>query len=1060
MDEGGPAIASTSTATRTITLPAHSSSLNDAPRLKRASTSESLVFGGAHANPQGPRPASLSQQLMTTLTALNNAPDGLAQSQAARSLNGMLPLPPDVGQVAAQALPVALQALLSTRSNRDSHLELSLPATIVQLALSPLAPQTAVVESVHVLLQSFNVGGGAAAASLTWAGRLLAALPAHGSTPPLESLPSAHAAVMSTALSALNDGSSVVRRTGLIVLGLLATSRTVRSDDGEDFSVLARPDPSRTRFGTENSDLMTLLARYLTDPDARVRAAAVVSLSQAHGRGIPLPLGLYPKIVTSLGDIDVEVRAGATRLLWIYAQEQAKDIAPAVVERGGVQGLSGVGASVIDDAFSRLCHMVMDSSPTVRAAAVRLLGSLPGVHPMYLLQTLSKKTLQAPAANTGGGGGKARDPSKPFTAMDAANAAASVDRLAGARLTISRSTSLLAAASLSGGTRQEQGIASSGVMAPEGDIDVAASEADVSLMVTGAAGAFVHGLEDEFYEVRAAALDAISALGAHHSAFGAAAAEFVVDMFHDEIDSVRLNAVASLRALTASNGDEAGIGATILRRDQVGIILALLEDASPRVRGAVHELLAAAPAPSIDAARAVIHALLDNLSRYPEDFIAVHRAAGALGAHSAHAVAALSDELLRLDPMYAAIEPHVDTPGYTAVLTAIMHAAAAHPPLLAKLPGYVIKHYNLSYHRLATVLPVIRINDVAMIKDGSRPLVYMTVGNGDSGEPNDSGDEDSDDEEGSDGSIDGELRAGRDADKDDNGGDDKMDTSEVTPGTSSWLVDALNGVNGPEDSARPSEDDLLAQTLHSVGAALAQRSLASASSQLQRAQGVIGDNSFDADYFKALSLLLIALDSSAGARAAVEASRALMELRYQWSGLSVAAQARLSKLASEASAAGAGQGDPGALSQVCARVGPLVSLDPLDARGRQKIMRVEAKIRSPEAGSMARPHILSPGLPTTVHVSADIECLPRGQKLALQLRLPGQVGDGMIWPVRTSGELVWIRPSVARMSKNISLVLPAWNTPAAVTLSVVILSPVPVILGSQEIVVHPGGIRY
>lgn len=111
----------------------------------------------------------------------------------------------------------------------------------------------------------------------------------------------------------------------------------------------------------------------------------------------------------------------------------------------------------------------------------------------------------------------------------------------------------------------------------------------VSLVSTGASGAYLHGLEDEFLgnsincsfksiisyyfmfintEVRIATISSMCSLATRHSEFAVVAMEFLVDMFNDEIEEVRLIAIESLVKLSYASG---------LRDDQVEIILAVIE---------------------------------------------------------------------------------------------------------------------------------------------------------------------------------------------------------------------------------------------------------------------------------------------------------------------------------------------------------------------------------------------------------------------------------------------------------------------------------------------------
>jgi hypothetical protein len=69
-----------------------------------------------------------------------------------------------------------------------------------------------------------------------------------------------------------------------------------------------------------------------------------------------------------------------------------------------------------------------------------------------------------------------------------------------------------------------------------GDFDL--SQLDINLLDSGAAGAFVHGLEDEMVQVRMAAVDSMSQLGIQSRWFAEKAIDFLVDMFNDEIEQV------------------------------------------------------------------------------------------------------------------------------------------------------------------------------------------------------------------------------------------------------------------------------------------------------------------------------------------------------------------------------------------------------------------------------------------------------------------------------------------------------------------------------------------
>ncbi|MEQ2206714.1 Integrator complex subunit 4, partial [Xenoophorus captivus] len=90
----------------------------------------------------------------------------------------------------------------------------------------------------------------------------------------------------------------------------------------------------------------------------------------------------------------------------------------------------------------------------------------------------------------------------------------------------------------------------------------------VNLIASGACGAFVHGLEDEMFEVRIAAVEALCQLARSSPSFAEKCLDFLVDMFNDEIEEVRLQSIHVLREISTH---------ITLREDQLDTVLAVLE---------------------------------------------------------------------------------------------------------------------------------------------------------------------------------------------------------------------------------------------------------------------------------------------------------------------------------------------------------------------------------------------------------------------------------------------------------------------------------------------------
>ncbi len=106
----------------------------------------------------------------------------------------------------------------------------------------------------------------------------------------------------------------------------------------------------------------------------------------------------------------------------------------------------------------------------------------------------------------------------------------------------------------------------------------------VSLMSFGSCGAFIHGLEDELSSVRTAAIESLTELSLKNDRMATLALDFLVDMFNDEIELVRLKAIESLRRIAASR-------VIALRVHQLETVLGALDDYSLVVREKLHVML-------------------------------------------------------------------------------------------------------------------------------------------------------------------------------------------------------------------------------------------------------------------------------------------------------------------------------------------------------------------------------------------------------------------------------------------------------------------------------------
>lgn len=264
---------------------------------------------------------------------------------------------------------------------------------------------------------------------------------------------------------------------------------------------------------------------------------------------------------------------------------------------------------LVDDAFGNVCSAICDLSMNVRTQAASLLGGMTTVSSIFLLQTLDKKLMS---------------------------------NLRRKKSLHERYNELFQSGEWSSGKKWADD-------APKEQVNTES----VSLMASGACGALVHGLEDEFLEVRTAAVDSMCRLALSHPPFAATSLDFLVDMFNDEIEDVRLRAISSLTAISKH---------IILREDQLETMLSSLEDYSVEVREGLHLMLGACKVSTQSCLMMVVQKLLDVLSKYPQDKHSAFGCMQKVGAKHPDICMSLVATLLQDHPFFDTAEKDVEDP--------------------------------------------------------------------------------------------------------------------------------------------------------------------------------------------------------------------------------------------------------------------------------------------------------------------------------------------------------------------------------------------------------------
>ncbi|XP_007552428.1 integrator complex subunit 4 [Poecilia formosa] len=379
-----------------------------------------------------------------------------------------------------------------------------------------------------------------------------------------------------------------------------------------------------------------------------VHTAALKAMLQLHERGMKIHQIIYEQACRLLSDDYEQVRSAAVQMVWVLSQLYPESIVPIPSSNEEIR--------LVDDAFGKISHMVSDGSWMVRVQAAKTLGSMLQVSPHFLEQTLDKKLMS--------------DLRRKRTAHE-------------------RAKELFASGEFSSGRKWADD-------APKEKLDTNT----VNLIASGACGAFVHGLEDEMFEVRIAAVEALCQLARSSPSFAEKCLDFLVDMFNDEIEEVRLQSIHVLREISTH---------ITLREDQLDTVLAVLEDSSRDIREALHELLCYTNVSTKECIQLALLELLKNLNKYPTDRNSVWKCLKFLGSRHPTLVLPLVPELLSTHPYFDTPEPDMDDPAYIAVLVLVFNAAKSCPTMPALFSDHTFRHYAYLRDSLSHLVPPLRL---------------------------------------------------------------------------------------------------------------------------------------------------------------------------------------------------------------------------------------------------------------------------------------------------------------------------------------------------------------
>ncbi|CAF2644910.1 unnamed protein product [Rotaria sp. Silwood2] len=374
--------------------------------------------------------------------------------------------------------------------------------------------------------------------------------------------------------------------------------------------------------------IINKLLQAIEHDDARVRAEALRTIVDLFKCKVGLDSKHYSSFVECLQDYYAEVRLAAGEALFLLATNAPDSIVPS--------GLSNDESSkLINEIFRLICDLTNDEAKIVRVQAMKMIGQLcrNGVDINLIHQTLDKKLLR-----------------------------------------ITKKKAFIAKVEQLGSEMDDITVH-----------DVTVDAQSASITAIGPCGALISGLEDEYSDVRAAAIDSCYDISCCHDVFQSKLVEYIVSMFDDDIEHVRLQAMRILGKIARGR---------VLSGEQVLSILTELLSRSYDIRSALHDVLRVVRIGDPDTLFKLFHRLVENIQRFKTDTHSVLRCLRELGQNNSAFIALLLPKLLPMHSYLDVQEPQFSKIDHTCALILVLNAALHHPSIVSVLPDYVFRHYR------------------------------------------------------------------------------------------------------------------------------------------------------------------------------------------------------------------------------------------------------------------------------------------------------------------------------------------------------------------------------
>ncbi|KAK3032868.1 hypothetical protein RJ639_037045, partial [Escallonia herrerae] len=220
-------------------------------------------------------------------------------------------------------------------------------------------------------------------------------------------------------------------------------------------------------------------------------------------------------------------------------------------------------------------------------------------------------------------------------------------------------------------------------------------------------GAFIHGLEDEFHEVRRSACCSLRTLTNLSADFAGEALNILMDVLNDDAIAVRLQALETMHHMGKS-------GLLRVLDVHMHMFLGTLVDSSTLIRSAAREVLRIIKLPNMALFRLFLDRLIENLEIYPQDEADVFSVIFKIGrTHGNFAVSIIQDVSLEIEPSFVG-KLGFDSARSAALLVLAISAPLSHEQRICSIPPRIFSNAVVILGRISHGLADIMKQDTLL----------------------------------------------------------------------------------------------------------------------------------------------------------------------------------------------------------------------------------------------------------------------------------------------------------------------------------------------------------